>query len=99
MVAFKGLGNPETTWQETGTKETTMTTIAATTKETVWKCDRCGELKSSPNAFTIPEGWWKVMVHRKTNDSTYKNGVIDTCSKECLLDALKYDNRRYVTNV
>jgi len=78
-----------------------MSRVAITTTDgqTVWKCDRCGELVSTPSAFHIPDGWWKVHVERRTEGGKAKAGDIDACSKDCLLEAITYQNQHLVDYV
>lgn len=85
-----------------------MSKIATTTGSTVWKCDYCAGVAESPNAFIPPPGWWSVVVQRRTAmapdygpkaGGKMKKGAIETCSKDCLLDAIKWDNQRLVEYV
>lgn len=76
-----------------------MSTIAATTDETIWKCDSCEALASSVNAFTVPRGWWQLDIQRRTEGGRLKRGRVDACGKECVLHALKWSNGTLVPYV
>lgn len=76
-----------------------MSTIAATTEETIWKCDNCENLASSPNAFTLPPGWWQAHIQRKTEGGRIKRGTIDACSRQCLMDVIQYTNQHFIPYV
>lgn len=75
--------------------------IATTSESTVWKCDRCDTLVESENAFHIPDGWWVANIQRRTEGIDYhtgklKMGIIDACSKQCLIDAITYSNQQLI---
>lgn len=72
--------------------------IATTQDKTVWECDAgCGVLAESSNAFTLPPGWWVAVIERRTAEAgKLKRGSIEVCSKDCLLDAIKYQNQELV---
>lgn len=79
-----------------------MSRIATTQGETVWSCDRCENMSRSANAFNLPAGWWQAHIERRTPVDEYgrggrlKRGSIDACSKECLVEAITYQNQDLV---
>ncbi|HEU5046105.1 MAG TPA: hypothetical protein VFT75_18440 [Nocardioidaceae bacterium] len=79
-----------------------MPRIATTGDATVWQCDRCGALAQSANAFELPPGWWQAHIERRTDvdeaghGGKRKRGSIDACSKQCLTEAITYQNQHLV---
>lgn len=67
--------------------------IATTDEATVWQCDRCEMVAKSPNAFTLPPGWWVAHIERRTPGGRLKRGSIDACSKVCLTEAITFENQ------
>lgn len=66
---------------------------------TMWECDRCEDLARSKNAFTLPRGWWQAVITRRTAGGKLKQGTIDACDKNCLMEAIQFRNQELVDYV